>query len=299
MLNFVQSCNLSLVRVQVLTFDGISFRVWLSTALLTGMEGSRDFLPLLNHDLSLKIFSYLDEPADVVRASSVSHSWRTFVIANGVSKSLCLRWCPETPCAIKAIEEDNIIEPLKVETNGNVGMEKLKKNHRVYAFLARGVDYYVTNDCISEAICASTTDNFLEENIRNTLVLNRGASYWSSARESNPDLPEMLTYKLVPELRFITKIRVQLNQASVKAVRFRMGHFRTPERETDLVGDYEARPRSIEDHVVWTYTSEKFPVLQVCLVIHEMHQPLSFIHYGNGMRVNLRQIVLIKKKKKN
>ncbi|KAI3985422.1 hypothetical protein MKX01_033736 [Papaver californicum] len=174
---------------------------------------ARDFLPLLSHDLSLKIFSYLDEPADVVRASSVSHSWRAFVIANGVSKSLCSRWCPETPCAIKAIEEDNII---------------LKKNHRFYAFLARRLDYYVTSDCISEAVCASSTDNFLEENICNTL--------------SNPDLPETLTYKLVPELRFITKIRIQLFQASAKAVRFQMGHFRKPERETDLVVEVVGRP---------------------------------------------------------
>ncbi|KAI3836219.1 hypothetical protein MKW92_037055 [Papaver armeniacum] len=79
-----------------------------------------DFLPLLNRDLSLKIFSCLDEPADVVRASAVSHSWRAFVIANGVSKSLCLRCCPETSCAIEAIEGDNIIEPSKVETNGDV-----------------------------------------------------------------------------------------------------------------------------------------------------------------------------------
>ncbi|XP_026378558.1 F-box protein At4g00755-like [Papaver somniferum] len=219
--------------------------------LLTEMD---DFLPLLNRDLSLKIFSCLDEPADVVRASAVSHSLRAFESLLKVVSRNIMRY--RSHC------RDNIIEPLKVETNGDVEMEKLKKNHRVYAFLARGLDCFVTNDCISEAICVSSTDNFLEENIGNTLVLDVVGSYWSSARESNPDLPETLTYKLVPELRFITKIRVQLFQASAKAVRFRMGHFRKPEGETDLVGDYEAHPRSIEDHVVWTYTSEKFPMLQ-------------------------------------
>ncbi|XP_026410042.1 F-box protein At4g00755-like [Papaver somniferum] len=214
------------------------------------MADSRDFLPLLNHDMSLKIFSYLGS-ADVVRASAVSHSWRAFVIANGVSKSLCLRRYPETSCAIKAIEEENIIEPLEVETNGNVEMEKLKKNHRVYAFLARG-----------------------------------GESYWSSERESNPDLPETLTYKLVPKLCFITKIRVQLFQASAKAVRFRMGHFRTPERETDLVGDYEAHPRSIEDHEVWTYTSQKFPMLQeTCLQMFSLPKPVFAI--GGLLQIEL------------
>ncbi|XP_026379438.1 F-box protein At4g00755-like [Papaver somniferum] len=208
------------------------------------MEASQDFLQLLNRDLSLKIFSYLYEPADVFLASSVSHSWRKFVIANGVSKSLSLRCCPETSCAIKAIEDDDIIEPLEVETNGSVEMEKLKKNHRVYAFLARRLHYYVTRDCISEAICASSTNNYLKENIHNTLVLNGGTSYWSSRGEISPDVPETLTYKLVPELRFITKIRIHLIQALVQAVRFRMCHFREPEREADLAGDYEPYPTS-------------------------------------------------------
>ncbi|KAI3876186.1 hypothetical protein MKW98_029138 [Papaver atlanticum] len=111
-------------------------------------------------------------------------------------------------------------------------------------------------------------------------------SYWSSARESNPDLPETLTYKLVPELRFITKIRVQLFQASAKAVRFRMGHFRKPEGETDLVGDYEAHPRSIEDHVVWTYTSEKFPMLQeTCLQMFKLPKPVFAI--GGLLQIEL------------
>ncbi|KAI3836218.1 hypothetical protein MKW92_037054 [Papaver armeniacum] len=313
------------------------------------------------------------------------------VIANGVSKSLCLRCCPETSCAIKAIEHDNIIEPLEVQTNGSL-------------------HYYVTRDCISEAICASGTNNYLKENIHNTLVLNGGASYWSCRGEINPDVPETLTYKLVPELRFITKIRIHLIQViasefskilclrlfpetssviaaieenniiepsgarglapsltkdcifeaisasstdhypeemihltleptdrvygrpsywsslgesnpevpetltyklvsklcfiteiniqpfqvfyddfpicSAKAVRFRVGHVRDLQLERYLIGDYRAGRRSIEDQVVWTYTSEKFPMVQEnCLQNFKLPEPVLAV--GGLLQIEL------------
>ncbi|KAI3960563.1 hypothetical protein MKW92_042247 [Papaver armeniacum] len=74
--------------------------------------------------------------------------------------------------------------------------------------------------------------------------------------------------------------------ASAKAVRFRMGHFRKPEGETDLVGNYEAHPRSIEDHVVWTYTSEKFPMLQeTCLQMFRLPKPVFAI--GGLLQIEL------------
>lgn len=64
-----------------------------------------DFVVLLNSDLSFKIISNLNNPADVVRASSVSRFWRQFVIASEFSKSLCLRLFPETLSSIKAIKK--------------------------------------------------------------------------------------------------------------------------------------------------------------------------------------------------
>ncbi|KAI3925777.1 hypothetical protein MKX01_003336 [Papaver californicum] len=103
------------------------------------MEGSIDFVQFLNSDLSSKILSNLDDPADVVRVASVSRTWRQFVIVSGFSKSLCLRLFPETSSAIKAIEGNNVIESLGFDTAGSVEVEKLKKNHRVHAFLARGL----------------------------------------------------------------------------------------------------------------------------------------------------------------
>ncbi|RZC59041.1 hypothetical protein C5167_006350 [Papaver somniferum] len=220
--------------------------------------------------LQLMAYSTFDSGSSAICgltvAGDISLHWDTSssyqVIANGVSKSLSLRCCPETSCAIKAIEDDDIIEPLEVETNGSVEMEKLKKNHRVYAFLARRLHYYVTRDCISEAICASSTNNYLKENIHNTLVLNGGTSYWSSRGEISPDVPETLTYKLVPELRFITKIRIHLiqgNQNERLILQVTMSHILHP----------------FEDHLVWTYTSEKFPLVHKnCLGTFSLPEPV-------------------------
>lgn len=42
------------------------------------MEYHWDFLDSLDPDVSSKILMSLDDPADIVRASSVSRSWRDF-----------------------------------------------------------------------------------------------------------------------------------------------------------------------------------------------------------------------------
>ncbi|KAI3836221.1 hypothetical protein MKW92_037057 [Papaver armeniacum] len=263
------------------------------------MEGSIDFVQLLNSDLSFKILSNLDDPVDVLRVASVSRSWRHFVIVGGFSKSLCLRLFPETSSGIEAIEENNIIvEPLEVETAGSLELEKLKKSHRVYAFLARGLAPSLTKDCVLEAISASSTDYYLTENIHNTLeprdIVDGSASYWSSMGESNPEVPETLTYKLLSKLCFITEINIHPFQVffdedfpicSAKAVRFRVGHVRES-HEKYLVGDYESGRRSIEDHVIWTYTSEKYPMVQEnCLQKFKLPEPVLAI--GGLLQIEL------------
>jgi hypothetical protein len=42
------------------------------------MEIRMDFLDWLDHDTSMKILRCLEDPADLVRVSSVSRSWRHF-----------------------------------------------------------------------------------------------------------------------------------------------------------------------------------------------------------------------------
>ncbi|MCL7031134.1 hypothetical protein MKW94_003471, partial [Papaver nudicaule] len=220
-------------------------------------------------------------------------------IVNGFSKSLCLRLFPETSSAIKAIEENNVIEISGFETSGSEQVEKLKKNHRIFAFLARGLAPSLTNGCIKEAISASSTDRFMEENIHNTLIpedrVDGMASYWSSIGETDPEVPETLTYKLVSKLSFITEINIQPFQVfydhgvpicSAKAVRFRLGHVRESKYERYLFGDYTAGRRSIEDLVVWSYTSEKFAMVQEnCLQKFKLPEPVLAI--GGLLQIEL------------
>ncbi|KAI3878804.1 hypothetical protein MKW92_042253 [Papaver armeniacum] len=263
------------------------------------MEGSIDFVQLLNSDLSTIIMLKLDDPADFVRVASVSRTWHQFVIASGFSKSLCLRLFPEISNAVKAIVENNIIEPFEVETTSSVEVEKLKKNHRVYALLARSLAPSLTAGCIFEAISASSTDHYREENIHNTLEprerVKGRLSYWSSMGEFNPEVHETLTYKLVSKLCCITEINIRPFQDhfdhdfpiySARAVRFRMGHVREPQQGRNLLGDYKAGRRSIEDHVVWTYTSEKFPMVQEnCLQKFKLPEPVLAI--GGLLQIEL------------
>ncbi|MCL7044593.1 hypothetical protein MKW94_002000, partial [Papaver nudicaule] len=220
-------------------------------------------------------------------------------IASGFSRSLCLKLFPDTSCAIKAIEENNIIEPLDVVTTSSVEVEKLKKNHRVYALLARGLAPSLTTDCIFEAISASSTDRYLEENIHNIMELrdrvNGRPYYWSSMGEGNPEVPETLTFKLVSKLCLITEINIQPFQDlfdydhpiySARAVRFRMGHVREPQRRTNLVRDYRAGRRSIENDVVWTHTSENFTMVQEsCLQNFKLPEPVLAI--GGLLQIEL------------
>lgn len=49
--------------------------------------------------------------------------------------------------------------------------ESLKREHKAYAFLAKGSISFPFKQCIADAISASSTDHFPREGIRNTLLL--------------------------------------------------------------------------------------------------------------------------------
>ncbi|CAI8605151.1 unnamed protein product [Vicia faba] len=181
------------------------------------MDNCKDFLSWVDPDTSLNIFKCLDDPADLARVSCVSRSWRGFVVANGLSKQLCLRISCLSPVAM---------------------------------------------DCIDKAISASSTDNFPQESIVNTLEERDNIagrfSYWSSSGQSNPNVPETLTYQLASQICVITEINIQPFQAhfqmgspiySAKSVRFKMGHLK-------------ASLDDLTDAFVWTYTSPEFPMAQ-------------------------------------
>ncbi|PPS02248.1 hypothetical protein GOBAR_AA18421 [Gossypium barbadense] len=146
------------------------------------------------------------------------------------------------------------------------GLNMLEREHRAYAFLARCCLSTTVGDCISEATIASSTDNYLWENICNTLEprdrVARTASYWSSKGQKNPVVPETLTYRLIADLYVVTEIKIRPFQAyfqfgyliySAKSVRFRMGHIKDADESCHDSGT---------DRFAWTYTSQEFEMAQ-------------------------------------
>ncbi|KAI3793041.1 hypothetical protein L1987_35653 [Smallanthus sonchifolius] len=210
----------------------------------------------------------------MVRASAVSSSWRHFVIMNGLSKQLCIRMFPEVASIAHVIEVYDRIEPLQIRYEASMEWSCLERENRVYAFLARGFTSFMRKDCILESIVASSTDNYPQEAIHNTLQpgdrIDQRASYWSSEGAVDPTVPETLVYKLTANLCVITEIHIHPFQAyfqfgfpiySAKAVRFRLGHLKpTYEFENDIKNVTSPALRFINENVVWTYTSPSFPM---------------------------------------
>ncbi|KAK6260749.1 hypothetical protein SCA6_015223 [Theobroma cacao] len=236
------------------------------------MQGGVDFLNCLDGDLSIKILMSLEDPADLVRLGAVSRSWRHFVITNGLCKNLCRRMFPQfsrLDCVNELI--GTVKRHAEAGPSNFMEWEALEREHRVFAFLARGCLSFGLRDCISEAIIASSTDNYPEESIDNTLEprdrVARIASYWSSKGQSNPEVPETLTYKLAADLCVITDINIRPFQAyfqfgypiySAKSVRFRTGHIKSS--VDNLVDD--SCQGSSDNKYAWTYTSQDFPMSQ-------------------------------------
>lgn len=239
------------------------------------MESNWDLLEVLDPDVSSKILMCLDDPADIVRSSSVSRRWRDFVATNGICKHLCLKLFPQLSGIARVIDISSTQEKYAdVGCSSSIEWQHLKEEHRVYTSLARGLTSSEVGECLSDAISASSTDNYPEEGVHNTLEsrdrIGQTASYWSSSGKSNPEVPERLTYKLISDLCVITEINIQPFQAffqanspiySAKAVRFHMGYRVFPDDSEDDIRDHEGWPYG-EGKFVWTYTSQEFPMAQ-------------------------------------
>ncbi|KAL3834487.1 hypothetical protein ACJIZ3_009223 [Penstemon smallii] len=238
------------------------------------MNDSRDFIEWLGHDMSLKILMLLENPCDLVRVSAVSSSWRQFVIANGLSKKLCLRMFPQASTFAHVVEVKRPVETVGTGMNDSSEWIRLEREHRVYASLTQGLISFPCKDCISDAICASSTDNYPEESIINTLEpsdrVDHRASYWSSQGARSLDAPETLIYKLAAQLCLITEVHIHPFQAyfqfgfpiySAKAVRFHIGHPKVPlEPENDYNDEFLNFQEFSDDKFEWTYTSQEFPM---------------------------------------
>lgn len=239
-----------------------------------------DFLDWLGPDISTTIFQLLDDPADLARVAAVSRSWRRFVAVNKFSKHLCRQICPEAASFTRAVVVARLPPPpphAACESSQGAECRARDGEHAAYSYLAGAlVSGKPATDLVMRCVGASSTDNFPDETIENTLVphdmVNFRPSYWSSGGEDDPDVPESLTYTLASDLCVIEEIRIRPFEAtfqhghpiySSKAVRIRLGHSKLdPGRETFVSDEDENLTAIADENYTWTYTSPEFPMLQ-------------------------------------
>lgn len=121
-------------------------------------------------------------------------------------------------CVVE-LNQHGVKEHMEAGSSSSMEWLALQKDHRVYAHLARSFTSSVAMDCIGRTVGASSTDNFPQESIDNTLeprdhVAGR-FSYWSSNGQSNPNVPETLTYELASQICVITEINIQPFQGAL------------------------------------------------------------------------------------
>ncbi|XP_039167075.1 F-box protein At4g00755-like [Eucalyptus grandis] len=231
------------------------------------MTAEMDPVQSLVNDVLHEIFMTLGkgDPGDLTQASCVSRCWHEFVITNGLSKQLCLKMFPQLSGVDHVTESCSFRSDGETVSGNTKEWDVLEREHRVYGFLSHCSRSIVDRECISDAVSASSTDNFPEEGINNTLEM--GDTYWSS-KGQDPAVPETLIYKLVGDLCVITEIDIQPYEAffqpgspiySAKSVRFRMGYSKA---SLDLDSVDQSCHISPNDKFIWTYTSPEFPMAQ-------------------------------------
>ncbi|KAK2421017.1 F-box protein [Trifolium repens] len=191
--------------------------------------------------VAVKVFSFVDDPRDLIRASAVCSSWGDFVIENGLCKKLCLRIIPEVSGAVYSIEVDNVIEPdSDMLERYYTDWEFLKRNHKVYALLAFGLTR-MRNNCISKNIYV-TYPNHLKEGTVKTL---------EPASETH-------LYELCSKICLVTEIHVHTFKA--KAIRVRFGYHKNQMEMNSEPFVLDSLTHKMLYN--WTYTSPVFPMSQ-------------------------------------
>ncbi|XP_074282085.1 F-box protein At4g00755-like [Silene latifolia] len=255
------------------------------------MEQPCDFVERLEKDMSIKILACLEDPCDLARVSSVSKSWRRFVIENGLCKQLCLKLCPDVSKIIDVVDLSDKLKSVAISTHEIPGCRE--SDHRVFSLLLRGLTSFPSGYQIAEALCASSTDRFPDEVVHNTLEEDYNFAYWSSKGTSDPAIPETLVYGLITDLCLISEIHVQPLRAfwepgrpiySAEAVRFSMGHRRSPHKIE--IHSHLAPVHYDDDMFMWTYTSPEFPMAQEAGV-QRFHLPRPVLCMGGILKIEL------------
>jgi len=136
------------------------------------------------------------------------------VIRNGFVQKLCKRLCPELSIFHHVIEESSSPGIAGGGSSSDTEWKVLEREHRVYSYLSHClVSPAKREDCILKPIGASSTDNYPYESIKHTLNPSdrgeTGPSYWSSKGENDPEVPEILTYRLKSNLCIVSEIQIQ------------------------------------------------------------------------------------------
>ena len=127
-----------------------------------------------------------------------------------MSKSLCLRLCPEVATVAA------VAEVTRSPSSHAVPQSDSQRDYRIYSNLAGAVVSDSGNPdvaCITHCIGASSTESFPDETMENTLdedsIVDFRPSYWSSGGADDPEEPESLTYRLNHDICIVDEIRVQ------------------------------------------------------------------------------------------
>ncbi|XP_011091631.1 F-box protein At4g00755 [Sesamum indicum] len=252
------------------------------------MATGRNFMDYFEIDVISNVLGFLNNPADLIRASAVSRSWRHHVVANGLCKKLWLRKFPQVTNVAYAVEDsDGITKLSNISSGSPANWEALKRDHKIYSFLLQPLAKPIISpkDCLGFPIGASSTDHDLAENVINTLTpIDRypgGASYWSSKGEKDPNVPENILYRLNTSISIVTEVHIRPFQAfwepgrpvySPKSVRFRLGR---PKSMVDVEIDVCPVQQPSVDKYIWTYTSPVFPMAQEsCLQQFKLPEPV-------------------------
>jgi hypothetical protein len=230
-----------------------------------------------------------------------------------LSKILCLRLFPEvsifTRIEQSATSASSSSNGVNEEDAGSTATatatawENHKREQRVYmrlvhALLSPLLSPHTWQGCIAACIGASSTDNFPEEGIQNTLVpgdmdMDDMESYWSSGGQEDPGVPEFLMYKLCSDLCLIDEIRIQPFRAyeqpdhpiySARYVRVKFGCPKSPLRLEDLVSEDNEGQLTADDNYMWSYTSSEFPMLQEN-VLQSLKFPRPVLCIGGVVKV--------------
>lgn len=136
------------------------------------------------------------------------------VVSNGLCKQLCLRKFPQLANIAYVTEPSHKVKKsTDVGSSTSLQWEALDREHRVYGSIFRALTKVKAINCVADAFGASSTDNYPEESINNTLdprdEIVRRFSYWSSKGQKNPDVPETLIYRLKAGICLVTEIGIR------------------------------------------------------------------------------------------